>query len=135
MNLRAILLTGATALAAVAGPCAAAVSLPNTSGTYFSADGTLEYAASGKSYATVKPGCAVSPRTGQPQPFVNVFDNGSFLLNVSVNGVPLTQLSSRRPRTPVFLAAGKNVISAANGTLSTDYYVRDGGDGHCVLAP
>jgi hypothetical protein len=104
MQLRAILLTGAAALVAVAGPCAAAVSLPNTSGNYFSADGTLEYAASGKSHATVKPGCAVSPRTGQPH-------------------------------TPVFLAAGKNVISAANGTLSTDYYVRDGGDGHCVLAP
>jgi hypothetical protein len=54
------------------------------------------------------------------------------LLNVSVNGVPLTQLSASRPHTPVFLSAGLNLISAANGSLSIDYYYRDGGDG-CVL--
>jgi hypothetical protein len=107
--------------------------LPDTSGNTFSADGTLEYAASGKSYATVTPGCALSPATGQPQPYVNLFDNGGFLLNVSVNGVALTQLSAQRPHTPVFLGAGQNVISAANGSLSTDYYIRDGGDGRCVL--
>ncbi len=35
--------------------------LPDTSGNTFSADGTLEYAASGKSYATVTPGCAWNP--------------------------------------------------------------------------
>lgn len=108
--------------------------LPDTSGNWFSADGTLEYAASGKSYATVTPGCALGP-TGQPQPYVNLFDNGSFVLNVSVNDVPLTQLSASRPHTPVFLGAGLNVISAANGSLSTDYYVRDGGTGRCLLAP
>ena len=34
---------------------------------------------------------------------------------------------------PAFLDAGLNVISAANGTLSIDYYVRDGGDGMCTL--
>jgi hypothetical protein len=34
----------------------------------------------------------------------------------------------------VFLSAGWNVISAANGSLSTDYYLRDGGNGTCVLA-
>ena len=110
-------------------------SLPDTSGNWFSPDGTLEYAASGKSSATVTPGCAMSPATGQPQPYVNLFDNGSFLLNVSVNGVPLTQLSALKPHTPVFLNAGLNVISAANASLSTDYYVRDGGDGRCVLTP
>lgn len=109
-------------------------SLPDTSGNTFSADGTLEYAASGKSYATVVPGCAMNPASGQPQPYVNLFDNGGFLLNVSVNGVPLTQLSAQKPHTPVFLSAGQNVLSAANGTLSTDYYVRDGGDGGCTLA-
>ena len=32
-----------------------------------------------------------------------------------------------------FLGAGLNVISAANGTLSIDYYIRDGGDGMCTL--
>lgn len=106
---------------------------PDTSGNTFNADHTLEYAASGKSYATVTPGCAMSPKTGQPQPYVNLFDNGGFLLNVSVNGVPLTQLSALKPHTPVFLSAGQNVISAANGSLSTDHYVRDGGDGRCVL--
>lgn len=106
---------------------------PDTSGNTFSADGTLEYAASGKSYATVTPGCAWNATTGQAQPYVNLFDNGGYLLNVSVNGVPLTQLSSTRPHTPVFLSAGLNVISAANGSLSTDYYVRDGGDGTCTL--
>jgi hypothetical protein len=107
--------------------------LPDTSGNTFSADGTLEYAASGKSYATVMPGCALNPATGLAQPYVNLFDDGGYLLNVSVNGVPLTQLSTTRPHTPVFLSAGQNVISAANGSLSIDYYVRDGGDGACTL--
>jgi len=108
-------------------------SLPDTSGNTFSVDGTLEYAASGKSYATVVPGCALNGRTGLVQPYVNLFDNGNYLLNVSVNGVPLTQLSTTHPHTPVFLSAGQNVISAANGYLSVDYYVRDGGDGTCTL--
>jgi len=99
----------------------------------FSENDTLEYAASGKSYATVTPGCAMSPTTGQPQPYVHLFDNGGYLLNVSVNGVPLTQLSALKTHTPVFLSAGRNVISAANASLSIDYYVRDGGDGTCTL--
>ena len=104
-----------------------------TPGNTFSADGTLEYAASGKSSATVTPGCAWNGATGQAQPYVNLFDNGNYVLNVSVNGIPLTQLSQFRPHTPVFLSAGRNVISAANGSLSTDYYARDGGDGMCTL--
>lgn len=112
---------------------AAMCTLPDTSGNTFSSDGTLEYAASGKSYATVIPGCALNSATGLAQPYVNLFDNGSYLLNVSVNNVSLTQLSASRPHTPAFLSAGMNVISAANGYLSTDYYVRDGGDGTCVL--
>ena len=78
-------------------------------------------------------GCAWNAATGQPQPYVNLFDNGAYLLNVSVNGVPITQLSATHPHTPVFLSAGLNVISAANGTLSIDYYVRDGADGMCTL--
>lgn len=106
---------------------------PDTSGNTFSSDGTLEYAASGKSYATVTPGCALNPATGQAQPYVHLVDNGNYLLNVSINGVPLTQLSATRPHTPVFLDAGQNVISAANGSLSIDNYVRDGGDGTCTL--
>jgi len=117
------------AFAVTPGQC----SLPDTSGNTFSADGTLEYAASGKSYATVTPGCAQNPGTGQLQPYVNLFDNGGYLLNVSVNNIPLTQLSAQRPHTPVFLRAGVNVISAANGSLSTDYYIRDGGNGQCAL--
>jgi hypothetical protein len=108
--------------------------LPDTSNNTFSADGTLEYAASGKSYATVTPGCALNGATGLAQPYVNLFDNGAYLLNISVNGVPLTQLNgTTRTHTPVFLSAGTNVISAANGYVSTDYYVRDGGDGVCTL--
>ncbi|MFN8583745.1 MAG: hypothetical protein U0446_00290 [Dehalococcoidia bacterium] len=107
--------------------------LPDTSGNTFSADGTLEYGASGKSYATVTPGCAWNSLTGRAQPFVNLFDNGTWVLNVSVNGVPLTQLSATRTHTPVFLAAGANIISVANGSLSTDYYIRDGGSGSCIL--
>jgi len=107
--------------------------LPDTSGNTFSADGTLEYAASGKSYATVTPGCALNGNTGQVQPYVHLVDNGNYLLNVSVNGVPLTQLSATHPHTPVFLNPGQNVISAANGYLSVDYYIRNGGDGTCVL--
>ncbi|MFA5940026.1 MAG: hypothetical protein WC809_11780 [Sinimarinibacterium sp.] len=109
-------------------------SLPDMSGNTFSADGTLEYGASGKSYATVVPGCAFNGATGRVQPYVNLFDNGTYLLNVSVNGLPLTQLDgTTRTHTPVFLGAGQNVISAANGYLSTDYFVRDGRDGSCVL--
>ena len=104
---------------------------PDTSGN--TSDGTLEYAASGKSYATVTPGCAWNASTGQPQPYVHLVDNGNYLLNVSVNGVPLTQLSATHPNTPVFLSAGQNVISAANGFVSIDYYVRDGGNGTCTL--
>jgi hypothetical protein len=115
--------------AVVSGQC----TVPATPGNYFSADGSLEYAASAKSYVTVVPGCALNPRTGLTQPFVNLFDNGSFLLNVSVNGVALTQLSTTRPSTPVFLSAGQNLITAANGSLSTDSYVRDGGTGACTL--
>ena len=107
--------------------------LPDTSGNTFSPDGVWEYAASGKSYATVTPGCAWNPNTGRAQPYVHLVDNGNYLLNVSVNGVPLTQLSATHPNTPVFLSAGQNVISAANGFVSIDYYVRDGGDGTCVL--
>ena len=112
-----------------AGMCA----VPDTSGNTFSPDGTLEYGASGKSYATVNAGCALNPATGLGQPFVNVFDNGSYVLNVSVNGVPVTQLSATRPHTPIFLDAGPNVISVANGSLSTDWYVRDGGIGVCAV--
>jgi hypothetical protein len=109
--------------------------MPDTSGNSFSADGVLEVAASGKSSATVTPGCALNPATGEVQPFVNLFDNGSFLLNVSVNGVPLTQLGPQRPSTPVFLQAGLNVLSAAHGSLSIDHYVRDAGDGSCTPNP
>jgi hypothetical protein len=64
---------------------------------------------------------------------VHLVDDGGYLLNVSVNGEPLTQLSATRPHTPVFLSAGVNVISAVNGSLTVDYYVRDGGTGTCSL--
>jgi hypothetical protein len=105
--------------------------IPDTSDNTVSGD--LEYAASGKSYATVTPGCALNGATGRVQPYINLFDNGTYLLNVSVNNVPQTQLGTTRPHTPVFLSAGLNVISAANGSVSTDYYVRDGGTGSCTL--
>jgi hypothetical protein len=96
--------------------------------------GDLEYAASKKSYAVIPLGCALNPLTGRAQPFVNLFDNGTYLLNVSVNNVPLTQLNGvSRRSTPVFLSAGLNVISAANASVSVDYYVRDGGTGSCTL--
>ena len=106
--------------------------IPDTRANTFSGD--LEYAASLKSYAVVTPGCAFNPLTGHGQPFVNLFDNGPYLLNVSVNNVPLTQLNgTTRTHVPVFLGAGLNVISAANGALSIDHYVRDGGTGSCSL--
>lgn len=108
-------------------------SLPDTSGNVISPDGTLEYAASGKSYATVTPGCALNPASGRAQPYVHLVDNGGFLLDVSVDGTPLTQLSAMHPHTPVFLGAGVQVISAANAKLSTDHYIRDGGTGTCTL--
>lgn len=108
------------------------VCIPDTGGNTVSAD--LEYAASLKSYATVSAGCAFNSLTGKAQPFVNFFDNGTYLLNVTVNNVPLTQLNgTTRTHTPVFLSAGLNVISAANGSVSIDYYVRDGGEGSCTL--
>lgn len=107
--------------------------LPDTSGNTVSADGTLEYAASGKSSATVTPGCALNPGSGVVQHYVNLSVEGNYLLNVSVNGEALTQLSPTRSQTPVFLSAGQNVISAANGYVSIDYYVRDGGTGVCSI--
>jgi hypothetical protein len=108
------------------------VCIPDTRGNTVS--GGLEYAASQKSYVTVTPGCALNALTGQAQPYVNLFDNGTYLLNVSVNNVALTQLNgTTRTHAPVFLGAGLNVISAANGSASTDYYVRDGGTGSCTL--
>ena len=116
------------AFSVAAGACS-----PDTSGNTFSADGAWEYGASGNSSATVSPGCAWNPATGGPAPYVHLVDNGGYLLNVSVNGVPLTRLSATHPSTPVFLSAGKNVISVAHGTLSTDYYIRDGGTGTCDL--
>ena len=105
----------------------------DTSGNTFSADGTLEYGTSGKSYATVATGCALNAATGQAQPYVHLWDNGAYVLNVSLNGTPLTQLSSTRPHTAVFLQPGVNVISVAAGSLSVDYFVRDGGSGTCSL--
>jgi hypothetical protein len=41
--------------------------------------------------------------------------------------VPLLRCFTRHP------GAGQNVISAANGFLTVDYYVRSGGDGTCTL--
>lgn len=105
--------------------------IPDTSGNVRSGD--LEYSATMKSYATVTSGCAFNPLTGRAQPFVNLFDNGTYLLNISVNNVPLTQLSTLNTHTPVFLSAGLNVITAENATLSTDYFVRDGKSGTCTL--
>jgi hypothetical protein len=107
------------------------VCIPDTRGNTLNGD--LEYAMSSKSYATVTAGCALNPASGQAQPYVNLFDNGTYVLNVSVNNTPLTQLGSRRKSTPVFLVPGWNLITAANGTLSTDTYVRDGGTGICTL--
>jgi hypothetical protein len=108
------------------------VCIPDSSGNTFVGD--LEYAASLKSYAVVTPGCAFNPLTGRAQPFVNLFDNGRYLLNVSVNNVPLTQLNgTTRTHVAIFLSPGLNVIAAANGALSTDHYLRDGATGACTL--
>jgi beta-glucanase (GH16 family) len=109
------------------------VCIPDTRGNKVDAVAGTETAASGKSTAVITPGCAVNPATGRPQPFVNLLDNGTFLLNVSVNNVPLTQIGRTRYSVPVFLSPGLNVISAAEGTLSTDYYIRNGGTGTCTL--
>jgi hypothetical protein len=106
--------------------------IPDTSGNVVAGD--VENAASGKSYVTVTPGCAFNPLAGHGQPYVTLFDSGPYLLNVFINSVPLTQLDGvTRTHTPVFLAPGLNVISAANAALSIDYYVRDGGTGECTL--
>lgn len=107
------------------------VCIPDTRGN--AASGDVEYAASSKSYATVTPGCAFNPLSGRAQRYVYLFENGSYLLNVSVNNVALTQLSSLKRSTPVFLAAALNLISAANAAISTDYFVREGGTGTCTL--
>jgi hypothetical protein len=50
------------------------VCIPDTRGN--SVSGDLETAASGTSYATVTPGCALNPQTGLAQPYVTLFDNG-----------------------------------------------------------
>ncbi len=112
---------------------AIACAMDESQGNTYSADGTLEYGAAVKSYATVLPGCAVNPLTGVAQPYLNLFDGGDYLLNVSINGEALTQLGPTRPHTVVFLVAGRNVISVADASQSTEYYVRDTGDGMCDL--
>lgn len=104
--------------------------IPDTSANTVAGD--LETAASGKSSAVVSLGCAFNPATGRTQAFVNLFDNGTWLLNVSVNGVPLTQLNGTTRRSvPVYLETGLNVITAANGQVSVDAYVRDVPAGQC----
>lgn len=121
----------------------------NNLGNIEDSTGTLEYAAAsyaaGNSYATVEPGCAWNPNTGLYQRYVKLFDNSGAVLNISVNGVPLTQINgTTRPVATVYLGKGLNVISASVATnvtpipplppLPIDYYVRDGGlDGTCVL--
>jgi hypothetical protein len=118
--------------AAIVFPAQPNVCIPDTRGN--SVAGDIEYAQSLKSYATLAPGCALNAATGVAQPYVNLFDNGPYLLNVSINNVPLTQLNgTTRVRTPVFLGPGLNVISAMNGAASTDHYVRDGASGRCAL--
>ena len=108
--------------------------IPDTSGNTLDLANGLETAASGKSYTTVVPGCALNGLTGMTQPYVTLFDNGAYLLNVSVNNLAVTQLDGvTRTFTHVFLSAGLNVISAGNAALSTDYYIRDGGAGTCTL--
>lgn len=108
------------------------VCIPDTRGNAI--DGELETAASGHSNATATPGCALNPATGIAQPYVNLTDAGTYLLNVSVNGTPLTQLDgTRRVHVPVFLSAGLNVVTATDPQSITDAYVRDGGDGRCTL--
>ena len=64
---------------------------------------------------------------------MNLIDNGTYLLDVSLNHVPFTQRGATHLHTPVFLSADLKVISAANGSVSTEYYVRDGGSGSCTL--
>lgn len=106
--------------------------IPDTSANTLNGD--LEYAASLKSYTSVTSGCALNPLSGQTQPFVNLYDNGAYLLNVSINNSPLTQLNgTSRTHVAIFLSPGLNVISAVNGAVSTDFYVRDGGGGACTL--
>jgi hypothetical protein len=118
----------------------------NNLGNAEDSTGTLEYAAAsyaaGNSYATVVPGCALNPATSQAQPYVKLFDKSGAVLNVSVNGVPLTQINgTTHPIATVYLGKGLNVISAAVATnvlplppLPIDYYVRDGGgNGTCTL--
>lgn len=104
--------------------------IPDTSANTVAGD--LETAASGKSSAVMTAGCARNPVTGLNQAFVNLFDNGTWLLNVSINGVPLTQLNGTTRRSvPVFLATGLNLITAANGQVSVDAFVRDVPAGLC----
>jgi len=38
-----------------------------------------------------------------------------------------------RTRAPIFLCAGLNVVAVAYAAISTDYDVRDGGAGSCML--
>ncbi|MGJ0509269.1 MAG: hypothetical protein ACR652_19530 [Methylocystis sp.] len=96
------------------------VCVPNTTNTV---TGDLEYAA--QSYATVTPGCALNPANGKRQLYVNLFDKTTAILNVTLNQVPLTQMSASRPKALIFLAPGWNVFTAANG-LGTDTFVRKG---------
>lgn len=124
-----LMIASAAAILAIAG-----ATEPATAAT------TVQIGTSGKTFASSVAQCVVNPDTGvaAPQVQAGLFNpkrgvEAKVSLNGTVNRVPLTQLSATRPHTPVFLRAGTNVISAANGSLSTDYYIRDGGTGACVL--
>lgn len=71
------------------------ICIPDTRSNFVDVNNNdLETAVSGKSSATLTPGCALNGATGQVQRYIHLFDNYPYyLLNVSVNNVPLTQLN------------------------------------------
>ncbi|HSQ73005.1 MAG TPA: hypothetical protein VLM87_11340 [Rubrivivax sp.] len=109
---------------------------------------TVQIGASGKTYASAAAQCANDPTTGERTAMVEagLFNpkRGTTAV-VSLDGDAVAKVSTESPtatvelaegdhtQTPVFLDAGLNVIAAADASLSVDHYVREGGDGSCVL--
>jgi len=88
-------------------------------------------AASGKSYATVTPAVPGMQPPVRRSDLYTLFDNGLTCLNCPSWRAANTAQRNPPPY-PGLPERCWNVISAANGTLSIDYYVRDGGDGACL---
>jgi hypothetical protein len=94
-------------------------------------DGTFEYGVNDTSKVDITTGCMWNGVTGQPYVHVYRISNA---INISLNSQPVSQLIGSYYVKVVPLNAGANTITTALLSGSpVDSYVRDGGDGTCLI--